>query len=915
MATKAIKLNYLSAERFFKDYERLCTGKIFLPTKSPLPLKTRLSLNITVPDIEELLTVEGGVVKTIDEQAAAQLQKPAGMLVGLIGGAEFALKELNQALSSNTYYRLLLNLSDSTGEDKSTPLVPDPGKDRRKEPIATKASSEGVADPDTASEPAADGALTMDWIRDAIAQEEATREKESPDQPAAAPLPEKKQLSQADSMKARPSGEFLMELTKAMLLSGNYGTDRPDTEEARQGLYEAFRKCLEDSSEIMITNYQTQERFNILITGILDEPVNVRTLVGPNMAQLFVTSLQSYFKRKNLVSLAIKKVITPEHLDRFVDIMSDPLADTDDKNQIGEVLSRTLVEHGITEISTIFVNDLIVHELNLPWQVEMAIQRLAKDLKVMPLSRTASGEDFHKMKLQIIQDILRPLDHPELFKDLLINCYLIGQSTEDLEVEDIEKVIIDGFPIESLLPTTRLIFEELERLREMKIGNPDNPTLKKHFSGVKRILRLVSGRLMLENVGGVQSFLEELHLNQVLSFEEIPSDVQYLVNTDKMAKDVQTHIHSYVNRILNITTSDDAAIIVKLMRRILPDFIENSDWQTTFYLTKATAKVTKNSGLFKNVPGLPTNPLAFVFKERTDEMVTGYENADESQRSLIDNITDFLGNQGIQILSKVLSDSDDRSARKHAMEALTRKGDLVRVWIFKVLKDPKQKWFLIRNALMLLGYVGKNEKDIAHARKLLQHEHARVRDEALNVVLTLKADNVEEIVLTALGDADDKVRWRAMNGLAELSPVSADSIKKLLSLIAVDTPEDKEEAVAHSRKTAQLIRALGGINDIPNREEAEDAILEIARQSSEQKKGLLERIKKSSGPHQSAVLSAAITTLGNIGGPKSEEFLEKLAGSKSPQVEPAQKAADTIKLRNIEQPSADDAANNPATPA
>ena len=915
MATKAIRLNYLSAERFLKDYERLCTGKIFLPTKTPLPLKTRISLNISVPDIEEVLSVEGGVVKIMDAQTAAQLQKPTGMLVGLIGGPQAALKELNQALSSNTYYRMLLNLPDSTGEDKSTPLVPDPGEDHREEPIAAKASSEGVADPDTASEPAADGALTMDWIRDAIAQEEATREKESVAQIAAAPLPEKKQLSQVDSKKAKPSGEFLMELTKAMLLSGNYGTDRPGTEEARQGLYEAFRKCLEDSSEILITNYQAQERFNILITGILDEPVNVRTLVGPNMAQLFVTSLQSYFKRKNLVSLAIKKDITPEHFDRFVDIMSDPLADTGDKNQIGEVLSRTLVEHGITEISTIFVTDLIVHELNLPWQVEMAIQRLAKDLKVMPLSRTASGEDFHKMKLQIIQDILRPLDHPELFKDLLINCYLIGQSTEDLEIEDIEKVIIDGFPIESLLPTTRLIFEELERLREMKVSNPDNPTLGKRFSGVKRILRLVSRRLMLEDVGGAQSFLEELHLNQVLSFEEIPSDVQYLVNTDKMAKDVQTHIHSYVTRILNITTSDDAAIIVKLMRRILPALIEKADWQTTLYLTKAIGKVTKSGDLFKVSPSLPSNPLLFVFKDRTDEMVSGYEKADEAQRASIDSITDFLGNQGIQILSKVLSDSDDRRARKHAMEALTSKGDLVRDWIFKVLEDPKQKWFLIRNALMLLGYVGKNEKDIAHARKLLQHEHARVRDEALNVILSLKADNVEEIVLNALGDADDKVRWRAMNGLAELSPISADSIKRLLSLIAVDAPEDKEEAVAHSRKTSQLIRALGGINDIPNREEAEDAILEIARQSSEQKKGLIERIKKFSGPHQSAVLSAAITTLGNIGGPKSEEFLEKLAGSKSPQSEPAQKAANTIKLRNIEQPSADDAANNPATPA
>ena len=317
--------------------------------------------------------------------------------------------------------------------------------------------------------------------------------------------------------------------------------------------------------------------------------------------------------------------------------------------------------------------------------------------------------------------------------------------------------------------------------------------------------------------------------------------------------------------------------------------------------------------MFKNIPNLPANPLLFVYKDRTDDMVTGYEQADESGRATIDTITDFLGSQGIQILSKVLSDSDDRSARKNAMDALTHKGDLVRDWIYKVLEDPKQKWFLIRNALMLLGYVGKNRKDIEHARNLLQHEHPRVRAEALNVVLSLKTDDIEDIVITALGDADDKVRWRAMNGLAEISPISADSIRSLLSLIAAEPPEDKEEAVAHSRKISQLIRALGGINDIPNREEAEDVILEMAGQSSGHKKGLLKRLKRSSGSNQSAVLSAAITTLGNIGSPKSEKFLATLAGSKSPQADAARKAANAIRLRNVEQLS-----NTPAdaqTPA
>ena len=112
MGTKAIKLNYLSAERFFKDYTRLCTGKIFFPTHTPLPLKTRLSLNLSIPDIEQVLSIEGQVIKTIDDKTAAQRKKTGGMLVSLIGGPEVALKELRSALYANTYYRMMLNLPE-----------------------------------------------------------------------------------------------------------------------------------------------------------------------------------------------------------------------------------------------------------------------------------------------------------------------------------------------------------------------------------------------------------------------------------------------------------------------------------------------------------------------------------------------------------------------------------------------------------------------------------------------------------------------------------------------------------------------------------------------------------------------------------------------------------------------------------
>jgi HEAT repeat protein len=523
----------------------------------------------------------------------------------------------------------------------------------------------------------------------------------------------------------------------------------------------------------------------------------------------------------------------------------------------------------------------------------------------MQLIRTASEEDTHHMMPPIIQNILRPLDHPEFLKDLMTNCYLIGQPAEDLEFEDIEEVLIDGIPLNSLLPTARLIFKELDRLRQIKADDPHDVILEYRFGSAKRILQQIARRLVRDDVGGRQSFLEELYQNQVLSFEEIPSDVQYLVDTEKMAQNAQSHLPTYVQRIRNVKTAEDAVTLIEFARRILPALIDRADWQTIACLAEAVAEAARKSDIFQNTPDLPANPLLAVFEDRKDEMVTGYENADDPQRDTIENITGLLGMPGIEILSKVLSDSEDRGTRKKAMAALTQKGGLTRDWIFKVLDDPEQKWFLKRNALMLLGHVGKDETDIEPARQLLHHEHPRVRNEALNVIISLPAADAEEVVIAALRDADDKVRWRAMNGLADLSPVSEASIKKLLGLIAIKPPKDKKNADNAYRQTAQLIRALGGISHIPNREEAEDVLLEIARKTSEQKKGLLRRITKTSAPDQSTVLAAAIITLGNIGSTKSEAFLAELAKGKLPQAETARKAAENIKRRSMAQPASD----------
>ena len=69
----------------------------------------------------------------------------------------------------------------------------------------------------------------------------------------------------------------------------------------------------------------------------------------------------------------------------------------------------------------------------------------------------------------------------------------------------------------------------------------------------------------------------------------------------------------------------------------------------------------------------------------------------------------------------------------------------------------------------------------------------------------------------------------------------------------------------------------------------------------DEKKGILKRLKKSTSPHQTAILSATIATLGKIGSTNSEAFLKKLAGAKTAQAEAARKAIESIQQRYAKQ--------------
>jgi HEAT repeat protein len=887
LTATTLKVRYRTTAQVLAHLQQLKNGRLFLPTEMPLPCGTQMRLALMLPDGGPAVAVATEVLESIDRKAAEADRKAAGMLLAVTGD-KGAVLELERRLAPG---QSVAPPPQTTAKCVAPTDSPGPPPSPGSTPPPASASLASLAP-----------TLSMEWLSAALSEAEAVRETEPEPAPNVTSAREQIDLTPAERERIKPVGEFVMDFTKAMLRTGYYASEHPGSEKAKRGLFDAFRNCLSEGAEITITSRETRERKDILITGVLDEPVSVRNLVGAGMAELFVPKLRDAFNRKGIVSLSVRRVISPAHFDTFVRLMSDPKTDRSGEAASGELLTRAMVQHGISEVSLVLLDDLIVLERNLPWRVEMAIQRLAKDLKVLPMFQGETDESIARMKRQIVQDILRPLRRPEFLKDLVVHCHVIARYVRSVRQEDIESALVEGFPLDAMLPTSHLIFKELEHLRELDRKAPGHAAVKQRTDGVKRILKWVARRLVIADVKGAQRFLETLYGHGVLTFEELPADVRYLVNTQRMAEDVATHAEGYLQKIAGASSPHECVTVLKCFRRVLPALAAGGGAADAMLRIASGVKTAAARELIPVTAEIGGDPLRYVFTDCLRELTELYERVEEPQRGAVEALLEALGEPGIEILCRVLADSESRSARKAAMAVLARSGAQVHDWVHNVLEDPTQKWFLKRNALMLLRHVCRGESDIALVRRLFGHTHARVRDEALNTLVQLRTADAELLALKALDDADEKIRWRAVTALGELAPLSAAAMDKLLGRLRAQPPEDRDLAARHQRKVIQVLKAIGGMRAFADPRALEQALLDTAMRAAGRKKSLLDRIRKPPEAEDAAVLGAAVAALGAVGSAPAEAFLVKLIGDKSGATDAAAKALGILRARRPGQP-------------
>jgi len=86
-----------------------------------------------------------------------------------------------------------------------------------------------------------------------------------------------------------------------------------------------------------------------------------------------------------------------------------------------------LNENGITHFSLVFKEDLVAPERRLPWRAQLAISRLKKDLKQVPLFHDLDAAGLRLLRQQTLHEVLRPISRPDLLAALFFDLLVDGE--------------------------------------------------------------------------------------------------------------------------------------------------------------------------------------------------------------------------------------------------------------------------------------------------------------------------------------------------------------------------------------------------------------------------------------------------------------------------------------------------------
>lgn len=655
--------------------------------------------------------------------------------------------------------------------------------------------------------------------------------------------------------------EFLLSLIQAFLRTGYYTPDHREAKAAKEGLYEDFQRLLKNKGEMTFLARDDPDGKSVLIEGVLPEPHQLNSVMLKGMAEIYTPKFLTFLTRKDLISLTLKTAMSWQEFDSFIDLMGEPTFVKTREKSDKERFVQALKERGIFNISYIFNEELLAGEWAIPWRSKIALSRLKKDFKMVPLYQNLDRESLKRVKQQIIRDTARPILNADVLYPILINSELA--ETEEFKASEIDEEIISCIGDEMVLQVVQALLNEV---RGQVKG--ESFTRKQGW-----LAKLLASSLNLREIEEREPILEELYKQKLISAEELPKAAQQRIIRERHSEKFLVRSELYLMEFDRIDDSRKYVQFVKFLLSIIPELIRRNRYKEILdIITKLDHHLDKETPF----SAYAEQTLETIRSEKVLGALKAKFMAGQRETCLgIAPIFLKLGKSSIPHLLSFLEKSDDQLVIKSAFETLMQiDPDAVNTFLHKL--DRKE--IPTETAIRFIRALGETKgegwiKQLNHTlRACLDHENPRLREEALWAFYKIMGAKGEKLYLALLNDAEISIQKSAIQCLGRINSQAA--LQKFHEILkTVDqAPTDGVKQIE-----ATLLNALGYYGNIENFGEEgslEDFLLEMLKRRLSL--GPLRFIKKNKTTMSSGAIGAICETLGKVGTGKSRDILQKL---------------------------------------
>jgi HEAT repeat protein len=654
--------------------------------------------------------------------------------------------------------------------------------------------------------------------------------------------------------------QFALSLIQAFLRTGYYTSDHPESKKARIGLYEEFQALFIQRDELTFLVRDDPGGKNILIEGILPETQYLSRLMLRGMAEMYIPKFAHFLERKDLTSLSVKNAMTRTEFTSFIDVISEPnFVDTRSETD-KERFSRILKERGIVNISYIFNEELLVAKRNLPWRAQLALTRLRKDLRMIPLYRNLDEEGQKKVRQEIIQDVIRPIRSAEVICHILMNSDLA--MTKEFEEYEIDREVIMALGDELLVKTTQILLKEASRQESTEAPEEKGVTL----------VRLAASILYETDIAEKDVVLEACFKSNFIPFEQLSKVTQQKIKLERLTHKFLRYSTRFFNQFEKIQDREKYLHSARTFVKIIPELVRRDRYEE---ILKIVAHIDRHFIEKKHLSIYAGQILEEIGRgEIPDALKEKFLNEKKEIRQAIAPIFLKLHVGAVPHLLSILKESDDQWVRKHACEILTQIGSLAINFILDALNKKEIGTEATIDIIRVLGEIKSEEWTQPLARNLeayLNNKDPQLRGEALSVYYKILGSEGEKLYLRLLSDPDLGVQKKAVQCLSRIKSESA--LIRFLEML-----EDFEESPPDENQEMEacLFAALSfyGTMEGPGTGILEDFLLETLERRLTL--GAHTFLKKKQNPISEEAVAAICETLGKIGTEKSSQILQKL---------------------------------------